>query len=82
MAAGVPACGPAVSAVFQSILPDHQSIIEFKGRWYFIYHNGAVETSGGSFRRSVCIDYLYYDADDTMKRVEQTTEGISIPPVE
>ncbi len=60
----------------------HQAIIEFKGQSYFFYHNGSMQApnGGSSFRRSVCIDYLYYNADGTMKRVVQTTEGISIPP--
>ncbi|MFV8365738.1 glycoside hydrolase family 43 protein [Flavobacterium sp. XS1P27] len=55
---------------------NHQSIIEFKGKDYFIYHNGATQTNGGSFRRSVCIDRLYYNEDGTLKRVIMTTEGI------
>jgi beta-xylosidase len=61
----------------------HQAIIEFKGQWYFIYHNGAMQrpNTGGSYRRSVCIDYLYYNPDGTIKRVVQTTEGTDLPPV-
>ena len=55
---------------------NHQSIIDFKGNSYFIYHNGSIPTDGGSFRRSVCIDYLYYNKDSTMKRVVMTSEGI------
>jgi beta-xylosidase len=55
---------------------NHQSIINFKGRDYFIYHNGSIPTQGGSFRRSVCIDYLYYNPDGTMKRVIMTSEGV------
>jgi beta-xylosidase len=55
---------------------NHQSIIDFKGESYFIYHNGAIQPHGGSFRRSVCIDKLYYNADGTLKRVVMTTEGI------
>ena len=55
---------------------NHQAIIDFKGKSYFIYHNGAINTDGGSFRRSVCIDYLYYNKDGTMKRVIMTTEGV------
>ena len=58
----------------------HQAIIEFKGQSYFIYHNGGIQRNGGSFRRSVCIDYLYYNPDGTIKRVIQTTEGVSVPP--
>ena len=55
---------------------NHQAIINFKGKDYFIYHNGAINTHGGSFRRSVCIDRLYYNKDGTMKRVVMTSEGI------
>lgn len=56
---------------------NHQSIIDFKGKSYFIYHNGASQPNGGSFRRSVCVDRLYYNKDGTMKRVIMTTEGIT-----
>jgi len=55
---------------------NHQSIIEFKDKWYFIYHNGSIPTHGGSYRRSVCIDRLYYNDDHTLKRVIMTSEGI------
>jgi beta-xylosidase len=55
---------------------NHQSIIEFKGKSYFIYHNGALVPDAGSFHRSVCIDRLYYNKDGTMKRVVMTGEGV------
>jgi len=55
---------------------NHQSIIDFKGQSYFIYHNGASIPDGSSFRRSVCVDKLYYNKDGTMKRVIMTSEGI------
>lgn len=55
---------------------NHQSIIEFKGISYFIYHNGALVPDAGSFHRSVCIDYLHYNKDGTLKRVVMTSEGI------
>ena len=60
----------------------HQSIIEFKNQWYYVYHNGMrpVPDIGSSFRRSVCVDYLYYNSDGTMKRVMQTSEGVDLPP--
>ncbi|MFT3740166.1 MAG: glycoside hydrolase family 43 protein [Breznakibacter sp.] len=56
---------------------NHQAIIEYKGKWYFFYHNGAIPTDGGSFRRSVCVDYLHYNKDGTLKRVVMTTEGVN-----
>jgi beta-xylosidase len=55
---------------------NHQSIIDFKGKSYFIYHNGGMDVKGSSYRRSVCIDYLYYNKDGTLKRVQMTTEGV------
>lgn len=60
---------------------NHQSIIEFKGKDYFIYHTGAVpplngQPSGGRFRRSVAIDPLYYNDDGSLRRIIMTTEGI------
>ena len=55
---------------------NHQAIIEFKNKWYFVYHNGSINTQGGSFRRSVCIDRLFYNNDGTIKRINMTTEGV------
>lgn len=54
---------------------NHQAIQEYKGRWYFVYHNGALK-GGTPSSRSVCIDYLYYNPDGTMKRVQMTSEGV------
>lgn len=54
---------------------NHQAIIAYKGKNYFIYHNGGIPTEGGSFRRSVCIDYLYYNKDGTMKRIVMNDYG-------
>ncbi len=55
---------------------NHHAIVKFKGEWYFIYHNGAINTHGSSFRRSVCVDRLYYKKNGELKRVQMTTEGI------
>lgn len=55
---------------------NHQAIIDFKGKSYFIYHNGGMDGNGGSFRRSVCIDYLYYNPDGSIKRIVMTTKGV------
>lgn len=56
---------------------NHQSIVQFKGKWYFVYHNGGADVNGGSSRRSVCIDKLYYNKNGTIKRVKMTTEGVN-----
>lgn len=54
---------------------NHQSIVEYKGKWYFVYQNGGLPT-GGEFRRSVCIDELNYNADGTIQKVVQTIKGV------
>lgn len=51
------------------------AIVDFKGKSYFFYHNGALP-AGGSHRRSVCVDHLFYNEDGTIRRVIMTTEGI------
>ncbi len=55
---------------------NHQAIVEFQGKSYFIYHNGAAP-GGGSWRRSVCVDLLEYNEDGTIKPVVQTSAGVS-----
>jgi len=54
---------------------NHQAIVNFKDQWYFIYHNGGINTDGGSYSRSICIDTLEYRADGTIKRINMTSEG-------
>ncbi len=56
---------------------NHQSIIEFNNKHYFIYHTGAGRPDGGQFRRSVSIDELFYNPDGTIKRVVMSSEGVS-----
>lgn len=61
----------------------HPSVIEFKNQWYFFYHDGSYSlngTPGGDCRRSVCVEYLYFNPDGSIKPISLTTEGISIPP--
>ena len=55
---------------------NHQSIVQFNGEWYFIYHNGSINPNGCGFRRSICADKLYYNEDGTIKRIVMTTEGV------
>lgn len=52
----------------------HPGIVEFKGQAYFFTHNGGLP-DGGSYSRSVCAEFLRYNADGTMRKVEASTEG-------
>lgn len=51
----------------------HHSIFEFKGASYISYHNAGLPT-GGDYRRSVCLDRLYYNSDGTIKKIIPTSK--------
>lgn len=58
----------------------HPSVIQFKGKWYYIYHDGSYSQNGGpggDCRRSVCAEYLYFDKEGKIKFIPLTQEGIS-----
>jgi len=44
---------------------NHEGIIDFKGKSYFFYHNGALP-GGGGFTRSVCVEEFTYNSDGTI----------------
>ena len=63
---------------------NHQAIIEFKDKSYFIYHTGATQHNspigiGGEFRRAVAVNELEYNADGTIKPIIMTSQGIVNP---
>ena len=61
----------------------HPSVIEFKGQWYFFYHDGSYAldgTPGGDCRRQVCVEYLYFNPDGSIKPITLTVEGVSVKP--
>jgi hypothetical protein len=75
------ATGPwTYQGIIQGNVPNsgttHPGIVDYKGKSYFFYHNGSLPT-GGNFRRSVCVDYMYYNPDDTIKPIVQTTQGVA-----
>ena len=40
-----------------------------------LFTHNAIIPSGGEFRRSVCIDYLYFNEDCSMNRIIPTVKG-------
>jgi len=63
----------------------HPGAIEFKGQWYFFYHNATLALDGekGAIgRRAVCMEYMYYNPDGTIQPIQQTVAGVSVPPRE
>ncbi len=51
---------------------NHQAIFKYLGHWYFMYH-GANSPGGWKYRRSVNIDYLYYDRDGNIQKIKRTS---------
>jgi hypothetical protein len=52
----------------------HGSVVQFKGKWYVFYHTSEL-SNGNSFRRSVCIDELTFDANGRINIVIPTQNG-------
>jgi beta-xylosidase len=53
--------------------PNHASVIEFKGEWYFFYHRGDV--NDGSFhKRSACFDKMSFNEDGTILPIIYTLD--------
>ncbi|SHH10966.1 Glycosyl hydrolases family 43 [Marisediminitalea aggregata] len=50
----------------------HPALFEFKGATYLAYHNADLP-GGGSYRRSVAIDRVYFNSDGTIKNIVRTT---------
>lgn len=54
---------------------NHPGYIEFKGKSYLFYHNGALP-GGGGFKRSVCIEPFEFNADGSIPLITPTKEGV------
>jgi beta-xylosidase len=54
---------------------NHPGVIDYKGKTFLFYHNGALP-GGGGFKRSVCVDELNFNSDGSVQRV-QPTDGIT-----
>ncbi len=53
---------------------NHPGVIDFKGKTYFFYHNGALP-GGGGFTRSVSVEEMSFQQDGKIKELNMT-EGI------
>ena len=53
---------------------NHCGVVDFKGKSYFCYHNGALP-GGGGFQRSVCIEEFAYNPDGTFPEINMTKSG-------
>ncbi|GIG41649.1 hypothetical protein Cph01nite_34110 [Cellulomonas phragmiteti] len=57
-----------------SSFTNHPGVIDYRGRSYFFYHNGALP-GGGGFTRSVAVEQFTYGADGSIPTMNMTTAG-------
>ncbi|MGC4063282.1 MAG: glycoside hydrolase family 43 protein [Polyangiaceae bacterium] len=53
---------------------NHPGVIDYKGKSYFFYHNGALP-GGGGFHRSVAVEEFTYGTDGKIPQIKMTTAG-------
>lgn len=61
---------------YVNISTNHQGILNYNDQWFLFYHR-SVLSGGGPYRRSVLIDCMYYNADGTLRMVQQTAGGVT-----
>ena len=53
--------------------PNHASVIEFNGEWFFFYHRGDVN-EGSYFRRSACFEKMTFREDGSIEPIVYTKD--------
>jgi beta-xylosidase len=48
---------------------NHAAVAEFAGQWYIVYHVSNGPNGGGTYKREVAVDKLYFNTDGTIKTV-------------
>ncbi|WP_343560782.1 glycoside hydrolase family 43 protein [Sphingobacterium sp.] len=54
---------------------NHPGVIDFKGKSYFFYHNGALR-GGGGFTRSVAVQELKFNPDGSVQAMKMNSGGV------
>ncbi|KAI4724044.1 hypothetical protein E4T49_08227 [Aureobasidium sp. EXF-10728] len=55
---------------------NHPAVIDFKGKSYFFYHNGALP-GGSGYTRSIAVEPFTYNSDGTIPLLTMTNAGAS-----
>jgi beta-xylosidase len=55
---------------------NHAGVAEFAGQWYLVYHVSNGPNGGGTYKREVAIDKLYFNSDGSIKPVTPSS-GLS-----
>ncbi|MBN1757936.1 MAG: family 43 glycosylhydrolase [Chitinispirillaceae bacterium] len=53
---------------------NHPAVFDYRGGSYFAYHNAGLP-GGAGFKRSVCIEQFFWNADGTIPLIDMTLEG-------
>lgn len=54
---------------------NHMAVFDFKGKTYFVYHNGSLP-AGNGYRRSACITELKFKANGDIEPIFETAAGL------
>lgn len=52
----------------------HGSVVEYQGKWYVFYHTQ--DLSGNGFKRSICVDRLFFNEKGEIIPVAPTRKGV------
>lgn len=55
---------------------NHEAVFDFKGKTYFVYHNGSLP-GGNGYRRSACIRELKFNEDGSVEPMQESTIGLT-----
>jgi hypothetical protein len=55
---------------------NHAGVAEFAGQWYIVYHVSNGPNGGGTYKREVAVDKLFFNSDGTIKPVTPSS-GLS-----
>lgn len=55
---------------------NHPAVFDFKGKTYFVYHNGSLP-GGNGYRRSACITELHFKEDGSIDTIPETAAGLN-----
>jgi hypothetical protein len=64
--------GGVVMPVEGGAFTNHPGVVDFRGKTYFFYHNGALP-GGGGFTRSVAVEELRFNADGSIPPIKMTS---------
>lgn len=55
---------------------NHMAVFDFKGKTYFVYHNGSLP-GGNGYRRSACITELHFNENGGIEPIAETAAGLN-----